>query len=138
MTTPDEPDEESARQTGCRTREVLDIVADKWSLLVVRNLEAGPRRFTEIKRNIDGVSQRMLTLTLRHLERDGILTRTVHNVMPPNVSYQLTPMGTTLLEATRPLLRWSIEHLALIDAARAAYSARTDVSGDTAGDTAAA
>ena len=125
MTTPDEPDEESARQTGCRTREVLDIVADKWSLLVVRNLEAGPRRFTELKRNIDGVSQRMLTLTLRHLERDGILTRTVHNVMPPNVSYQLTPMGTTLLEATRPLLRWSIEHLALIDSARADYSART-------------
>jgi DNA-binding HxlR family transcriptional regulator len=138
MTTSDSPDEESARQTGCRTREVLDIVADKWSLLVVRNLEAGPRRFTEIKRNIDGVSQRMLTLTLRHLERDGILTRTVHNVMPPNVSYQLTPMGTTLLEATRPLLHWSIEHLALIDAARAAYNARTDISGDTAGDAATA
>jgi DNA-binding HxlR family transcriptional regulator len=138
MTTSDSPDEESARQTGCRTREVLDIVADKWSLLVVRNLEAGPRRFTEIKRNIDGVSQRMLTLTLRHLERDGILTRTVHNVMPPNVSYQLTPMGTTLLEATRPLLHWSIEHLALIDAARAAYNARTDIPGATAGDAATA
>jgi DNA-binding HxlR family transcriptional regulator len=117
--------DEAARQTGCRTREVLDIVADKWSLLVVRNLEAGPRRFTELKRGIDGISQRMLTLTLRNLERDGILTRTVHNVMPPNVSYQLTSMGTTLLEATAPLLRWSIEHLALIDAARASYGART-------------
>jgi DNA-binding HxlR family transcriptional regulator len=126
MATTEATDGDSAGQTGCRTREVLDIVADKWSLLVVRNLKAGPRRFTELKRSIDGISQRMLTLTLRNLERDGILTRTVHNVMPPNVSYQLTPMGTTLLEATAPLLRWSIEHLALIDAARADYSARTE------------
>ena len=110
MATTEATDGDSAGQTGCRTREVLDIVADKWSLLVVRNLKAGPRRFTELKRSIDGISQRMLTLTLRNLERDGILTRTVHNVMPPNVSYQLTPMGTTLLEATAPLLRWSIEH----------------------------
>ena len=125
MATTEATDGDSAGQTGCRTREVLDIVADKWSLLVVRNLKAGPRRFTELKRSIDGISQRMLTLTLRNLERDGILTRTVHNVMPPNVSYQLTPMGTTLLEATAPLLRWSIEHLALIDSARADYNART-------------
>jgi DNA-binding HxlR family transcriptional regulator len=120
------PDDEAARQTGCRTREVLDIVGDKWSLLVVRTLKDGPRRFTELKRGIDGISQRMLTLTLRNLERDGILTRTVHNVMPPNVSYRLTPMGTSLREATAPLLHWSIGHLALIDAARAEYDARTD------------
>jgi DNA-binding HxlR family transcriptional regulator len=118
--------DEPARQLGCRNREVLDIVADKWSLLVVRNLRDSPRRFTELKRSIDGISRRMLTLTLRNLERDGILTRTVHNVMPPNVSYQLTPMGTTLLEATAPLLDWSIRHLALIDAARAEYKARTE------------
>ena len=109
---------------GCRPREVLDIVGDKWSLLVVRNLKDGPRRFTELKRGIDGISQRMLTVTLRSLERDGVLTRTVLNVMPPNVSYQLTPMGTSLREATAPLLEWSIEHLALIDAARAEYDAR--------------
>jgi DNA-binding HxlR family transcriptional regulator len=128
------PDDEAVRQTGCRTREVLDIVADKWSLLVVRNLKAGPRRFTELKRGIDGISQRMLTLTLRNLERDGILTRTVHNVMPPNVSYQLTSMGTTLFEATAPLLHWSIEHLALIDAARAAYGARAEASEASAGE----
>ncbi|HEX4791776.1 MAG TPA: helix-turn-helix domain-containing protein [Actinospica sp.] len=116
--------DESVQQTACRTREVLDIVGDKWSLLVVRNLKAGPRRFTELKRGIDGISQRMLTVTLRSLERDGILTRTVHNVMPPNVSYQLTPMGRTLREATAPLLQWSIEHLPLIDSARATYDAR--------------
>ena len=125
MATTQATDSDPASQIGCRTREVLDIVADKWSLLVVRNLKDGPRRFTELKRSTDGISQRMLTVTLRSLERDGIVTRTVHNVMPPNISYQLTPMGTTLLEATAPLLRWSIEHLPLIDAARADYSTRT-------------
>ena len=114
------------QQDACRTREVLDIVGDKWSLLVVRNLSQGPRRFTELKRAIDGISQRMLTVTLRGLERDGILTRTVRNVMPPHVSYELTPMGRTLREATAPLLEWSITHLTHIDAARAVYDARPD------------
>jgi DNA-binding HxlR family transcriptional regulator len=104
---------------------VLDIVGDKWSLQVVRNLKDGPRRFTELKRGIEGISQRMLTVTLRSLERDGILTRTVYNVMPPKVSYELTPMGVSLREATAPLLEWSIDHLPMIDAARAAYDART-------------
>ena len=125
MATTQATDGDPASQIGCRTREVLDIVADKWSLLVVRNLKDGPRRFTELKRSTDGISQRMLTVTLRSLERDGIVTRTVLNVMPPNISYQLTPMGTTLLEATAPLLHWSIEHLPLIDTARADYSTRT-------------
>jgi DNA-binding HxlR family transcriptional regulator len=110
---------------ACRTRVVLDIVGDKWSLLVVRNLRDGPRRFTELKRAIDGISQRMLTVKLRNLERDGILTRTVHNVMPPHVSYELTDMGNTLREATAPLLAWSVAHLARIDEARAAYDSRT-------------
>jgi DNA-binding HxlR family transcriptional regulator len=110
---------------ACRTRVVLDIVGDKWSLLVVRSLKDGPRRFTELKKAIDGISQRMLTVTLRGLERDGILTRTVHEVMPPHVSYELTEMGITLREAAAPLLEWSIAHLARIDDARAAYDTRT-------------
>jgi DNA-binding HxlR family transcriptional regulator len=114
------------QDTACRARVVLGIVGDKWSLLLVRNLRHGPRRFTELKRDIDGISQRMLTVTLRGLERDGILTRTVHNVMPPHVSYELTPMGRTLREATAPLLEWSITHLEHIDAARAEYDARAD------------
>ncbi|MET8612479.1 winged helix-turn-helix transcriptional regulator [Streptomyces misionensis] len=120
-------DPQSAARSGdaCRTRLVLDIVGDKWSLLVVRNLKDGPRRFTELKRAIDGISQRMLTVTLRSLERDGILTRTVHDVMPPHVSYELTEMGVTLREATAPLLEWSVAHLTRIDDARAAYDART-------------
>ncbi|WP_410670853.1 winged helix-turn-helix transcriptional regulator [Amycolatopsis sp. cmx-4-68] len=111
-------------QDMCRTRAVLDIVGDKWALMVVRMLKDGPLRFTELKRAIDGISQRMLTVTLRDLERDGILTRTVRAVMPPNVSYELTPMGRTLREATAPLLEWSVENLPHIDAARAAYDDR--------------
>lgn len=110
---------------ACRTRVVLDIVGDKWSLLVVRQLRNGPRRFTELKKAVDGISQRMLTVTLRSLERDGVVTRTVHEVMPPHVSYELTEMGVTLREATAPLLEWSIAHLARIDDARAAYDARS-------------
>jgi DNA-binding HxlR family transcriptional regulator len=111
-------------QDPCQAREVLGIVGDKWALLVVRMLEDGPRRFTELKRAIDGISQRMLTVTLRDLERDGLLTRTVRNVMPPHVDYELTPMGRTLREATAPLLEWSLAHLPHIDAARAAYDDR--------------
>ncbi|MHA6764862.1 winged helix-turn-helix transcriptional regulator [Streptacidiphilus sp. PAMC 29251] len=123
MTTADH--EPAPAADGCRPREVLDIVGDKWSLLVVRNLKDGPRRFSELNRGIEGISKRMLTVTLRSLERDGLLTRTVRNIMPPHVSYQLTPMGVTLREATAPLLEWSIGHLAFIDAARAEYDARS-------------
>jgi DNA-binding HxlR family transcriptional regulator len=111
-------------QDPCQAREVLGIVGDKWALLVVRMLKDGPRRFTELKRSIDGISQRMLTVTLRDLERDGIVTRTVVAVMPPHVSYELTSMGRTLREATAPLLEWSITHLPLIAAARAEYDDR--------------
>ncbi|MFI8201254.1 winged helix-turn-helix transcriptional regulator [Streptomyces sp. NPDC085937] len=124
MTPPDGPSEPVRRQDPCRTADVLNIVGDKWSLLVVRNLSQGPRRFTELKRATTGISQRMLTVTLRSLERDGILTRTVHNVMPPHVSYELTPMGVTLRQATAPLLEWSTHNLDGIAAARAAYDSR--------------
>jgi DNA-binding HxlR family transcriptional regulator len=111
---------------GCRAREVLDLVADKWSLSVLSTLEAGPRRFTEIKRAIEGISQRMLTVTLRGLERDGILIRTVYAVMPPHVSYELTVMGRTLQEATHPLIPWSIVNVGAIDAARAEFDDRAE------------
>lgn len=111
-----------------RFRAVLGMVGDKWSLLVVCNLKEGPRRFSELRHTVDGISQRMLTVTLRKLERDGILTRTVHNVMPPHVSYALTSMGSTLCQATLPLLEWSAEHLAHIDDARAEYDSRAAAS----------
>jgi DNA-binding HxlR family transcriptional regulator len=126
MTTTGSEPRPAQQDNACRARVVLGIVGDKWSLLIVRNLRQGPRRFTELKRDTDGISQRMLTVTLRSLERDGILTRTVHNVMPPHVSYELTPMGKTLREATAPLLEWTITHLAHIDAARTEYDGRAD------------
>lgn len=112
---------------GCAVRAVLDLVADKWSLCVVALLGSGPLRFTKIKRSIDGISPRMLTVTLRALERDGILTRTVYSVMPPNVTYSLTPMGRTLLTATAPLIAWSVEHLPALDRARHDYDHRHPV-----------
>lgn len=108
----------------CDVREVLDLVADKWSLFIVSNLSDGPRRFTELKRAVDGVSQRMLTITLRRLERDGIVVRTVHAVMPPHVTYELTPLGTSLLRAAAPLIAWSDGHLTEIATARAGYDRR--------------
>ncbi len=116
----------SARPPGCRAREVLDRVGDKWSLLVIALLGDGarPRRFTDLRRRIDGISQRMLTVTLRGLERDGLVTRTVHPTVPPRVDYTLTPMGRTLLDTARALVDWADEHLPAIDAARAAYDRR--------------
>lgn len=100
---------------------MLDRLADKWSLLVVELLGHGMLRFTQLKRQIDGISQRMLTLTLRNLERDGLVTRTVHPVVPPRVDYELTPLGSTLLEAVRPLVAWTREHREEINGSRAVY-----------------
>jgi DNA-binding HxlR family transcriptional regulator len=87
---------------GCiAAREVLNLVGDKWSVLVVSLLGNGPCRFSELRRTIEGISQRMLTLTLRGLERDGLVTRTVFPTIPPKVEYALTPLGHTLLEPVR-------------------------------------
>jgi DNA-binding HxlR family transcriptional regulator len=109
---------------GCRIREILDRVGDKWSLQVIFHLGDGPQRFTGLKRSIDGVSQRMLTVTLRGLERDGIVSRTMYPVIPPRVEYALTPLGATLLDAAGTLVSWAEAHLDEVDAARAAYDAR--------------
>jgi DNA-binding HxlR family transcriptional regulator len=108
----------------CRLREVLDRVGDKWSVLVIYLLGDGTRRFMDLLRSIDGISQRMLTVTLRGLERDGLVTRTVHPVVPPRVDYALTPLGRTLLESIGPLMAWSVAHTGDVGAARAAYDAR--------------
>jgi DNA-binding HxlR family transcriptional regulator len=119
------PERSPEPSSACRAREVLDLVADKWSLYVVSSLGDGPLRFTQLKRRVEGISQRMLTVTVRGLERDGILTRTVYDVMPPHVSYRLTPLGASLLAATAPLIDWSHRHLPQMDAARTAYDTRT-------------
>jgi DNA-binding HxlR family transcriptional regulator len=109
---------------GCRAREILDRVGDKWSLQVIAVLGERTKRFNELRREIDGISQRMLTVTLRGLERDGIVTRTVYPVVPPRVEYAITPMGATLMEAATTLVGWAESHLDRIDAARAEYDAR--------------
>jgi DNA-binding HxlR family transcriptional regulator len=110
----------------CEVRQVLDRIADKWSLLVIALLDRSTMRFGELRCNIDGVSQRMLTVTLRHLERDGLVSRTVHPVVPPRVDYALTPLGRTLHATIQSLVTWTEEHQHVIAAARAAYDARAE------------
>jgi DNA-binding HxlR family transcriptional regulator len=108
----------------CEVRQILDRIADKWSLLVIALLDRRSLRFTELKRQIDGVSQRMLTRTLRHLERDGLVRRTVHAVVPPRVDYELTGLGTSLHETIQALVTWTETHQREIAGARAAYDRR--------------
>jgi DNA-binding HxlR family transcriptional regulator len=103
----------------------LDRLADKWSLLVVELLGGRTKRFSELRREIDGISQRMLTLTLRRLERDGLVQRSVHPVVPPQVDYNLTALGATLLSAVTPLVAWTREHRDEIVDARSKYDDRT-------------
>jgi DNA-binding HxlR family transcriptional regulator len=109
----------------CEVRQILDRIADKWSLLVIALLDERCLRFTELRRAIDGISQRMLTVTLRQLERDGLVRRTVHPVVPPRVDYELTPLGVTLHETIQALVTWTERHQNEIAAARAAYDARS-------------
>jgi DNA-binding HxlR family transcriptional regulator len=95
----------------CRAiSEVLSRVGDKWSVLVVTRLGEGPRRFNELRRSIGGISQRMLTLTLRGLERDGLVTRTVFPTIPPRVDYALTPLGRDLLQPVSALGAWALRN----------------------------
>jgi DNA-binding HxlR family transcriptional regulator len=118
-------DEHDARM--CHARQILDRIGDKWSLAVVHQLGAHEiMRFTELQRAIGGISQRMLTVTLRALERDGLVDRTVHPVVPPRVDYRLTSLGQTLLGTVCQLMEWSYEHADDIDEARAAYDRRAD------------
>ncbi|MEO3793151.1 helix-turn-helix domain-containing protein [Nonomuraea sp. B10E15] len=121
-------DDYDARQwdtrEDCEVRQILDRIADKWSLLVIALLDCESLRFTQLRREIDGVSQRMLSVTLRQLERDGLVSRTVHPVVPPRVDYALTPLGRTLHETIKSLVTWTEAHQEEIARARAAYDAR--------------
>ncbi|MEV0678435.1 helix-turn-helix domain-containing protein [Actinosynnema sp. NPDC050436] len=124
----DETDDDDARQwdtrSDCTVRKVLDRVADKWSVLVIAYLAERGHRFAELWRRIDGVSRRVLTASLRRLERDGLVLRTVHATVPPRVDYELTPLGRTLHETLRSLATWADEHEEEVNAARAAFDAR--------------
>lgn len=109
---------------GCEVRQILDRVADKWSLLVIALLDRRTLRFSELRRQIEGISQRMLTVTLRQLERDGLIKRTVHPVVPPRVEYELTPLGATLHNTIRTLVTWTEAHQSEIADARTEYDER--------------
>lgn len=108
----------------CRpVSEILALVGDKWSVLVVRRLGAGPQRFNALRRTVGGISQRMLTLTLRGLERDGLVTRTAFATIPPRVDYALTRLGRSLLVPVTALARWAQRNQPAMDAARAHFDA---------------
>jgi DNA-binding HxlR family transcriptional regulator len=106
---------------NCPARRVLDRVSDKWVTLLLNGLADGPRRYAELGRIVAGVSEKMLTQTLRGLERDGLVTRTVTPSIPIRVDYALTDLGTSLLPVTRELKAWAEAHIAEIDAARTNY-----------------
>jgi DNA-binding HxlR family transcriptional regulator len=110
---PDHPD--------CGIRDVLDRVGDTWSVLVVVELASGPRRFRELQRAVDGISQRMLTLTVRRLERDGLVTRTVYPTVPAQVDYRLTETGTSLTHLVKALADWSLSNRDTIAESRHRY-----------------
>ena len=103
---------------------ILQRIGDKWSILIVMILARGPRRFNELKRTIDGISQRMLTVTLRSLEEDGIVIRTIYPEIPPRVEYQLTELGLSLLTQLMELASWADSHSNEIIKARKKYQRR--------------
>jgi DNA-binding HxlR family transcriptional regulator len=118
------PTEKKHETSPCvAVSELLARVGDKWTVLVVELLEGGPMRFNEIRRTISAISQRMLTLTLRELERDGLVTRTVHPTIPPKVEYELTKLGRSLYEPIAGLALWARQNRAAIEAARASFDA---------------
>lgn len=118
------PDQASRDLTMCQLREILDRVGDKWSVLIMAILGNGPRRYSDLRRAIEGISQRMLTLTLRSLERDGLVTRTVTPCSPPQVEYGLTEVGQTLSREVSSLISWSERHREYISVSRRSYDAR--------------
>ncbi|SCE82050.1 DNA-binding transcriptional regulator, HxlR family [Micromonospora viridifaciens] len=112
----------TARQArACTVREALDRVGGKWSIGILIAASHGPIRFTELERQVAGISRRMLTLTLRNLERDGLLHRHVYPTVPPKVEYTATPMARELYESLVALTEWAERHRTAITAARAAY-----------------
>jgi DNA-binding HxlR family transcriptional regulator len=102
----------------CESRQALDRIADKWTCLIVYALVDGPRRHGELRRAIDGISQKMLTQTLRSMEADGLVRRTVLDRVPPAVEYRLTPLGETLKDPLVAICRWAMEHLPELQQAR--------------------
>lgn len=121
------PEHEDCRALG----EILARIGDKWSVFIVGLLSDGPMRFNEIRRAVNGISQRMLTLTLRGLERDGLVTRTVYPTIPPKVEYELTDLGATLIKTLGALGDWARTNKKAVEAARAKFDRSCVESGKT-------
>lgn len=110
---------------ACPTRQVINRIGDRWSLLVLSALGGGTLRFQELRRVVEGVSQKMLTQTLRVLERDGLVRRDIYASVPPRVEYALTPLGQGLADSISAIRTWAYAHMDEIEAARADFDART-------------
>jgi DNA-binding HxlR family transcriptional regulator len=110
---------------NCGSRRILNLIADRWTALVIYALGRETRRYSDLEKMIGGISQKMLTQTLRNLERDGIVIRTVYPVVPPRVEYALTLLGITLIDALGPLCKWAEENLSAVEVARSQYDQQT-------------
>lgn len=108
----------------CPVRQALDRIGDKWTTLIIGMLENGPKRFSELQRGIGGISQKMLTQTLRSLERDGLVKRTLYPEVPPRVEYELTPLGETLCEPIAAIIQWTEAHIEQVVASQIRYDAQ--------------
>lgn len=108
----------------CPTRSLLDRLADKWSVLILSTLDSGPMRFNALRRRIEGVSQKMLSQTLRQLERDGLVSRAVEATAPVSVTYAVTPLGRTLVQAIQPVIDWAETRMGEVARAQADFDRR--------------
>lgn len=126
VTVSEGPGRGDAFDPDCPTRVVLDRIGDKWTVLVIGSLEDGSLRFSELRARIGGVAPKVLTQTLRAMERDGLLTRTVHAQVPPRVDYELTPLGASLTAPIATLTDWAETHLSAILASRGDYDAAAE------------
>jgi len=119
------PSDTDVYQGNCPTRAILNRIADKWTTLVIGILaQGGSRRFNELKRTIGGISQKMLTQTLRELERDGLVKRTIFSEIPPRVEYELTPLGQTLCAPISALTKWAHDHIEEVKYAQARFDSK--------------
>jgi DNA-binding HxlR family transcriptional regulator len=116
----------------CEWREVLELIGDKWTVLILHALCRKQLRYSQIHREVDGISQKVLTATLRRLERDGLVKRTIYPVIPPRVEYEMTPLGYTVFDAVEALHNWATDHLADVQTARSAYDAQLSKTSETA------
>jgi DNA-binding HxlR family transcriptional regulator len=106
----------------CPTRQVLDLIADKWTVLIIRRLADGTLRFAQLRRSVDGISQKVLTNILRSLERDGIVTRRIYASVPPKVEYSLTTLGRSLCNLVEGICGWAEANIEQVQAAREVYA----------------